>query len=323
VAAAFVLAWLTYRWIETPIRRGRPKTALAPFYPALLVAVMAAVGLLGFATYQSDGFANRVSPEIAAILKAPYDIQTAYRNGRCFFNADSGGDFVFADECAGDSRHVGPLVLIWGDSHGAHLYPGLKYLQENGGDFRLAQFTGCVPLPDDRKRGRCAMISDQIRTEITRLKPELVILGARWSSVRSGLDARLKSSVDFLREQGVKEIFLVGPPPIWKPDLKTAVFYFYTRHQAVPDRMKDGLEDFQATQSMDARLRKITKDVGIRYISALDRLCNNEGCVVRVGQAPDALIAADRDHYSTKGSIYFVRSFSAELTAALEKVGHR
>jgi peptidoglycan/LPS O-acetylase OafA/YrhL len=321
VAIAFILAWLTYRWIETPIRSGRPKNILVRFYPGMLVASMAAVGLLGLVTYQRDGFASRVSPEIAAILKEPYDIQTAYRSGRCFFNSGSGSHFVFADECAGNGPPDQPLVLIWGDSHAAHLYPGLKHLGDNS-RFRLAQFTGCAPVPESgkRKHGRCADVNDQARTAIAKLKPGLVILGARWSLVRSGLRVRLQKSVDFLRELGVKDIFLVGPPPIWKPDLKTAVFYFYARHHFVPVRMRDGLEDFQATRSMDIELRQIAKDLEIQYISALDRLCNGEGCVVKVDDSPDALISADRDHYSVKGSIYFAKLFSAELKAALERL---
>jgi peptidoglycan/LPS O-acetylase OafA/YrhL len=55
VVAAIVLAWITYRLIERPIRyggQGRPKTI------GLLFA-MAVIGSIGFATYRRDGFAFR------------------------------------------------------------------------------------------------------------------------------------------------------------------------------------------------------------------------------------------------------------------------
>jgi peptidoglycan/LPS O-acetylase OafA/YrhL len=322
VASAFVLAWLTYRWIETPIRTGQPKNAMVQFYPWVLIVLMASVGVLGVVTYQKDGFADRVSPEISAILKQPYDVQRAYRSGDCFFNPASGSHFVFADKCAGTGPSDQPLVFIWGDSHGAHLYPGLKYLRDADADFGLAQFTGCAPVPEVRRRkpGHCPQINVQVRAAITKLKPALVILGARWSLVRPGLHAALQKNIDFLREQGVKEIFLVGPPPIWKPDLKTAVFYFYVRHHTVPSRMKEGLENFESTRSMDIELSQISRDLGIHYVSALDKLCNDDGCIVKVGPATDALISADQDHYSEKGSIYFVRSFSDELNEALKRL---
>src|ERR1019366_10620782 len=66
-------------------------------------------------------------------------------------------DQSFADiapECMDDADVSKPLIVLWGDSHAASLYPGLKAMQDKEADFRIDQFTaaGCPPI-DTRELG--------------------------------------------------------------------------------------------------------------------------------------------------------------------------
>ncbi len=94
IAASAVLAWLTYRWVEKPIRFSGRRDAI----PRALVASMAVCGLAGAVIYFTDGFAFRYPPEIRTLAKFHYDddrdfYELSYRGGECFLTAKQ----TFAD----------------------------------------------------------------------------------------------------------------------------------------------------------------------------------------------------------------------------------
>jgi peptidoglycan/LPS O-acetylase OafA/YrhL len=316
VAASFPLAWATYQFVEKPIRRGKSKQARKQVYAPALVVLMLCIGTLGFTAYEKRGVPDRFSAEIAAMLKQPYDMQKEYRYKRCFLEVSSQSGDEFGPECidAADAPEK-PLVFLWGDSHAAHLYPGLRNLQK-GMPFRLAQYTGCAPFLEGtpERKGRCAEINSYIEKIIARTAPQIAVLGARWTREGADLRQRLERTVNFLRAQGVKEVILVGPTPIWKPDLKSAMAYYYFRYRQVSDRMMFGLEDFEEVKQLDAQLQRIAKNLMIEYLSPLRALCDDSGCLTRVDESPDGLVSADRDHFSAKGSIFFF-NFAAPMLA--------
>jgi peptidoglycan/LPS O-acetylase OafA/YrhL len=64
VVASILFAWLTYRLIERPIRQGKHPR----FIVVTLCVLMAAIGLLGYATYQQKGFPSRLESRINQVL---------------------------------------------------------------------------------------------------------------------------------------------------------------------------------------------------------------------------------------------------------------
>src|ERR1700682_835929 len=146
VAVSFLLAWATYRFVEKPIRFGKSKQGLKQVYAPILVVLMLCTGALGFTAYEKEGVPARFPAQIAAMLKQPYDMQKEYRYKRCFLEVSSQSGDEFAPECIDAADTPGKaLVFLWGDSHAAHLYPGLRNLQK-GMPFRIAQYTGCAPF---------------------------------------------------------------------------------------------------------------------------------------------------------------------------------
>jgi peptidoglycan/LPS O-acetylase OafA/YrhL len=312
VGAAFPLAWLTYRFVEQPIRFGMRARRLKT---ALLIAAMILIGALGAWTYRNEGFPGRFPDELVKILRHPFDIRAEYRYKKCFLAERDQTEY--ADECLERETSLPrPLVFLWGDSHAAHLYPGLRELQKKL-SFRLAQFTGCEPLDESRLR-HCLAVNERIRKVVAEERPKIVVLAMRWSQHRGNLEESLRKLVLFLREQGVAKIFLVGPPPQWKPDLKTALAYFYFAEGRLPDRMQYGLVNFDRLVRQDQELERVAKELGVNHLSAIKALCTKDGCITRVGDTPDSLIAADSDHYPGRGSIYFLESVAPELDAALK-----
>ena len=65
--------------------------------------------------------------------------------------------------------------------------------------------------------------------------------------------------------------------------------------------------------SGDANMRKISASLGIEYVSARDALCNNDGCMTRIGES---LVAGDGIHLTPAGSTFLVNSIAPELGIA-------
>jgi peptidoglycan/LPS O-acetylase OafA/YrhL len=141
VGMAFVLAWLTYRLLEKPIRFG----GHGGIKTAGLAACLAIVGGLGFVSYQFNGLPSRFPQEIRGVAAYVYDAKVGTRMPACWLEVDAVSD-AYASECSEALRVPGGkhTVLVWGDSHAAGLYAGI---QKHMGT-KVAQFTrsACPPI---------------------------------------------------------------------------------------------------------------------------------------------------------------------------------
>jgi hypothetical protein len=124
LALAFLLAWLTYEFVEKPIRFGR-----LPLPPAGIAALLAAFVLLvitplGIVTSIADGFPGRLPAALRWVAADTAKTLAAYRSRTCFVAAEQP---IFDDDCVDKPISDEPLIFVWGDSHAAHLYPGPPY----------------------------------------------------------------------------------------------------------------------------------------------------------------------------------------------------
>ena len=323
VLAAFALAWMTYRFLERPIRTVKPlklnRAAIS------LAASLGFVAIVGLWADVSGGAPVRFATALQQITNFKYDILPEYRSGRCFLNREQNQD-AFSADCVDPAVSPGaPLLFLWGDSHSAHLYPGLRRLQHEY-DFRVAQYTisACPPLVDtvSQYRPHCPDINAFVLAEIERLKPVTVVLSASWSSYADL--SRLSNTVELLKTVGIGRIVLVGPVPIWGsplPDVLVAAFKKDPRHR-VPTRTSFGL--LPVAGQLDRQIRELALQLKVAYISVVDIMCDDHGCLARVGDRQDDLTAWDNTHLTAAGSAFVVRAaapsfFDAPLQAAIAR----
>jgi peptidoglycan/LPS O-acetylase OafA/YrhL len=148
VLIAVVLSWLTFRFVEIPLRQQKntaPKLAFG----------LVTVGIVGIVTAIAAGFAFRFPLEIRDIAQLAPHNNAGFRD-MCFLDVP-GSEFNSSCIERGDK----PLVLLWGDSTAAALYPGLKNAQVTV-PFRLARFTasGCAPILAAGSNARCDSAND-------------------------------------------------------------------------------------------------------------------------------------------------------------------
>jgi peptidoglycan/LPS O-acetylase OafA/YrhL len=284
VLVAVLLSWLTYRFAEIPLRR-RKKTALKLAFGLVMV------GMAGIVTVIASGFGVRFPLEIRDIAQLVPHNNTGFSD-KCFLD-NPGSEFNSSCIEEGDR----PVLLLWGDSTAAALYPGLKNAQVTV-PFRLARFTAsaCAPILAAGTDARCDAANDIVFDIIRSSHPEIVLLQAWWDGVKDL--GKLRETIGQLKALGIKRILILGPVPVWKRTLPQSLVNYYRLRHAIPERITTGVSGPRDDERMEA----FSKSAGVEYISAWHVLCNSGGCMTRVGPAPSDVITTDMVHLSDAGS---------------------
>jgi peptidoglycan/LPS O-acetylase OafA/YrhL len=295
VLVAVVLSWLTFRFVEIPLRQQKnaaPKLAFG----------LVTVGMVGIVTVVASGFGFRFPLEIREIAQIAPHSNAGFRD-KCFLDAP-GSELNSSCIEQGDK----PLMLLWGDSTAAALYPGLKNVQVTV-PFRLARLTvsGCAPVLAAKADARCDAANDIVFGLIRSSHPEIVLLHAWWDGIKDL--AKLRETIGQLKALKIKRIVILGPVPVWKRTLPHSLVNFYRLRHAIADRIATGVSGPQDDERMEA----FSKSVGAEYISAWHTLCNPEGCMTRVGPSAGDVIATDKVHLSDVGSNFLIERISRSL----------
>ncbi len=295
-----LLAWGTYWLIERPFRFGRP----VPLKAASLAGAMAVVAIAGVIVFEGRGFDFRLPGEIRAMANVP--VQSAqWRIHQCLL--DLAHETAFAHDCVDRNRR--PLILVWGDSTAGALMPGLRKAQESR-DFGLAQFTAssCIPALDVDITGApgCRANNDRVLALARTIRPDIVLLQGTWEKY---LD-HVAETVTALKQQTAAKVVVLGPVPGWRRGLPNEVLrYYLLHHRLIPARWNDG----GSSNAYDAVMREALVPRGADYISARDVLCNQDGCLTRLGEAASDITASDQVHLTEKASVFLVQSIIDQI----------
>jgi peptidoglycan/LPS O-acetylase OafA/YrhL len=303
VVLAFVLATLTYLLVERPFRFGphaRIKTLI-------LIALMAIIGIFGLNAYQRDGL--RFRPANKGNPLEGYNWREGYRHKLCLLDALNDKTNRFDPVCIGKSGIAGnKLVMLWGDSHAASLYPGLKALAAERA-FDLAQFnaSGCPPVFGFHVKNRpeCRKINDDVRVEIERNRPDTLVMAGFWSIYDGKTDgwnelddAMIEATIRDLGRLGVKHTILVGPLPAYHRDLPRFAAPLFK----VGDMTRSWLEFDRGIPPTDDRMLALARRARVTFVSPLDLLCNEDGCLVSASSERFEPVAWDRNHLTEAGA---------------------
>jgi hypothetical protein len=142
VAASIVLAWASYRYIETPMRHGKHLVGKTIF----LMVAMSVLAISGLVVYHSAGFESRINDGQNGQLAKKYREQLEWPES---FNHTESCRAIYKDAhyCLVGNSEKPITAVILGDSHANHFYPGLdSYFKRSGGNLLLLGSPGCPPL---------------------------------------------------------------------------------------------------------------------------------------------------------------------------------
>ncbi len=316
IALSILLGWLSYRLVEDPARRLVNRFRLAP-----ALAVSAAMVLLPFAAaalvyYQGEtvtavrfrGQPSLTEANAVAAVETRYSKQRQYEalyrvDQHCLLEITMGPEH-FAPACGGER----PRIALWGDSHAAHLWPGLSRLAAPGS---IAQWTasGCAPLlgMEMLATRHCRAINDWVLARLRAQRPETVVLAAAWfrledARIRQGLKATLTA---LRADPGWQpQVIVVGSVPIWHKTLPRLLASDILGGNGQP-RSRKGLDE--AAMRKDGLVAELADGQSV-FLSPLAVFCDEQGCLRYFGSGSEIAPAAyDYGHLTAEGSLFFAR----------------
>jgi peptidoglycan/LPS O-acetylase OafA/YrhL len=282
------LAWLSWRYVEQPIRRiGRERLPVVLAAQALSICLGVGVGLAIIA---------------ARGLPARYPEYTERRipgvehwGGAACFNQDPTRAGSWSLDACTRIHGKNGRILVWGDSFAAQYMPGILLDSPRlNADVIQYTFAGCPPILTYFSYARvgCAPFNRRALDIIREDKVDTIVLAAKWTDVpRHDLD-QLAQTIAVLRRQGVR-VFVIGQSPIFLVDVQHIDFL---SGLARTPGVASWPVAFDRNLNLDLRARS----VGATFVDPMSYLCSGVSCPYRDGRT---FYYADYGHFSTAGSL--------------------
>ena len=302
---AVALSYLTYRFIEKPIRFGKsPKWQQRK--TIALIIVMLAIGGVGYNTHARDGLAFRFS-------KWNFSLYDQQRHNEPIAVYGSLGeikkkcDFVFgmqiAEQCYVSNPAYKHHVLLWGDSTAQILTYGL--IKNLPSDWQLSQIAsrGCWPSPFqkvDNLQDYCDHSNYFVMQTIAKNKPDVVVISRRLQWNQEAFQA----FYDQLQQLGIKKIIFVGNAPQWEIDLPT--FVFRKMRRPITPRSLVGFDEVFIKKNQ--QIAAAWNYPNAEFINITDVFCNKAGCLVYIGDDVEkGITSLDKFHLTPIASDYLAK----------------
>jgi len=177
VVLAMILAWLTYQFIEKPVRFGMHKILMV----SILLFVMSCILVAGVLGYKGLISPRNNNASLAKIIKATKDWE--YPGSLESFDPVMKGAYV------GKSERQ-EITLFMGDSHMEQYGPRIaRVIQDNPSGLNTAVFVtdgGCVFIPnvfeDSPRHRRCGEVREYALNMSHRDAVKTVVIGGAWVS---------------------------------------------------------------------------------------------------------------------------------------------
>jgi peptidoglycan/LPS O-acetylase OafA/YrhL len=337
VLIALLLAWLTYVWVENPIRVQRP----GPFRsvrPTLLVGLCIVLTTLAMGNslkwwrqYQKD------SGLYGPIASGVVDYSPYWE--RCLLGVSRQFGELPLEECmhGPDKKH--PKVLLWGDSHADHV---MAMLMEAFPDIAVYQLTmaGCPPVvgyelqvPTITGNKVCPDFNLRVIREITELKKrglEGVVISARWAMylrhpsiaiseqqlnalsdpeelarARVEMQARFDETLSMLDRAGVRVLVLAPSPEMIYPPRQCISL----RRGSYCDVPRAINEKFLSDASL-ALEEVVNRHPNVKLAQLMDFFCDEQHCFA---ERDGKILAFDEHHITATAARGLGHFLSAHL----------
>ncbi|POF94339.1 acyltransferase family protein [Pseudomonas putida] len=318
VAVSFVLAWATYLYVDKKVLAWRKsqKNGVSWRHSAGIAAVCVPVFATGMYISQY------MAPSVARSFTEAQVPKSASNAGGCNLHTADGPSKCLS---LSSGKEIGLLI---GDSHADAAYRGIA-LHAAGHQSVLATLSsgGCAAIfnvhinnPDIAMRERCENGRKNAIGMIKSLSPKYAVLFSSWSiysgsgyyslgeeggterfsDARSGFVSKLSNTLDYLKDQGVERVLIVGPVPIFKASAPNCVLRSLhyginpDRHCAVSRSSVDDSRKVVVSWIKEA----VGGHEGVRFVDPIDDFCDQITCR---SYGDEGVLYTDTNHVSDAG----------------------
>ncbi len=304
MAGAFVLAVLTWHFIEKPVRSRRMFGTTRQIYTASLLSLFL-LGGSGLIIHATKGMPQRLSDEVSQLAAGALDTNP-HRND-C--DKPKFERFAADDICQlNPGKDIAPSIMVWGDSMADGIAAAFYDLaQEQSVNGFIATAHGCPPVLGFSQRVYkgfdCPGFNAHVLDLITRKNIKSVFLIGNWTDhLRPDNDnfdyanmdwyapyapyysqitmAALRRTVDELEAQGAKVHIVIDTPYVsFDPPRYLAMRALYNMRE-LPDTVKLA-HYLNARKNNIDTFMSINAESDIIFIDPQERLCDETDCMVR------------------------------------------
>ena len=219
-----------------------------------------------------------------------------------FYNGCHQDSYDKYGECPHRTSHPSkPTIAIWGDSHAAHLVTGFE--QNFGDRFNILQRTGdTCPAILSGKQTQCLKKNQAVLKEFARIRPDYVVLAGFWHSLPA-----LDNTIAELRKNGMENIAVVGPVPVWKRELPIELIRAYQKRYRFAGQDPDGRKKIR--QNRQGHVGTVESLAGSLYFAGPVSVQPTGMSRPEFGDSADRILYFDTDHLTEAGSGYLVSLF--------------
>ncbi len=298
LALCFLLAWLVYRFVETPLRRISWKTPVVLAAAAACALGTAAAGWAG-ARVNARLFAGQ--PGFSHVPDI-YAAEKDWGVGTCLLRDSQSWTDWSAEACTlGDGG--GAPTLLFGDSFAAHYMPGLR---ETGRAARapIVEYAmeGCPPTlaPDSPGTPACLAFRSHVLDLARQLDVKRVIVAGSWLEYGTRVSVQVESTLTAFKAEGL-EVTLIGQ----SPNFHIPPYLILARTE--PPGTEDAFLPLSAeARAMNKRLAAIASRTGAVFVDPTRTLCPEARCAVRAGGED---LYLDYGHFTPAGSRQAVEAY--------------
>lgn len=308
VTLSFLLAYLTWKFVETPVRQNKNiqfKKAFVRIY-ALPAAAFLSVGIYSYAT---EGAPARFSGDMHELISS-YSYERDLTRSCSIREEDYqkvSADYLSSHCAFGDVRQQKAQVLLIGDSHAGHFKPFVEQLAEDARLKAVFHVQGnCRPISLAEPGKEVASEPSTCKKRNTDLISlagnfKYVILAGFWSDYKGAdLEAEFISTVEKIEEAGATPIIFKDNAS-HEPDLSQCILHKkrgwieQDRNCNIPYRVAASEQ-----AAVDAAIDRVkSKKPHVRVVDPKQIMCNADECVTYIS---NIALYKDSNHINSKAS---------------------
>lgn len=308
VVAGFILAWLSWRWVETPVRERR---ILASRRSLFTMAAVMTAGMITFSwlLIRHDGWPARVNPQALSYLTGVNNLPAYAGYPFELFRDTAGPDFPRIGHTGQEATHL----MVWGDSHAGRVLPAVLDLSlQKGSAAQFAYYSATSPVLGFYRPSRHSLNertqawAEQVVATVRKKNIPHTLLVGYWQKAPDKQTKRfsdaLVNTVRELKKTGT-QVWILLDVPSHDFDVDKALSLHALRPEFITDpaKLATTRQQHEAANRLMYDLVPALEEAGARVLDPLPYFLSADGKRTLV-EADGRALYTDPHHLSAAGS---------------------